>query len=72
MLPKKLVWIGDTTALVNKSELHCLALLYSAVKNIVKPLVEHSHLISGVSNYLSIDNLWFRDHSCFMFLCKRK
>ena len=52
--------------------MHCLALLYSAVKTIVKPLVEYGQVIGGIGNYLVLDNLWFRDHSCFFFLCKRK
>ena len=49
-----------------------MALLYSAVKHIIKPLVEKGHSISGIANYLTLDNLWFRDNACFLILCKRK
>ena len=55
----------------NKSELQCLSLLYSAIKNILKPLIEHSYAIAGMANYISVQNLWFRDTRCYLLMCRR-
>lgn len=50
----------------NKSEIYCVTILNSAIKHIVKPLIDSS--MPNPEKYLSIDNIWIQDNAVFLFL----
>jgi hypothetical protein len=64
-LELKLTWVGEIIGR-NKSEIYCVTMLNSAIKNIIKPLID-SHM-ANPERYLNLDNVWVHDNSLYLFL----